>query len=203
MKRIDVSIVQTGVANTASIVAALERTGARPRFAESADDIASCERVLVPGVGTFASGIAAIREQRLEEALVRRIRADQATLLVCVGLQLLCERSEESPDAKGLGIIDDTVRRFSGELRVPQLGWNRVEVRNTRFLDSGFAYFANSYALKTRPPGWKSAIASYGGEFVAALERGKIVACQFHPELSGAYGLEIMRRWVWQDEVQE
>ena len=106
-------------------------------------------------------------------------------------------RSEENPEAHGLSLARGTVTRFTDVPRVPQIGWNRVVPgEGCRLVEEGYAYFANSYRLTTTPRGWECALADYGGPFVAAMERGPVLACQFHPELSGAWGLALLRRWL-------
>ncbi len=99
----------------------------------------------------------------------------------------------------GLGLVDASVRRYPATVRVPQFGWNRVEgPQSSGYLRSGYAYFANAYRLSRAPQGWDCAMAEHGGPFVAALERGDVVACQFHPELSGLYGAALLGRWLGQ-----
>jgi imidazole glycerol phosphate synthase glutamine amidotransferase subunit len=118
-------------------------------------------------------------------------------LAICLGLQILAEESEENPGVRGLGVLPATVTRFADGLRVPQLGWNRVAAGDgARLLEDGAAYFANSFKLDNVPPGWTGATADHGGEFVAALERGPVLACQFHPELSGHWGQTLIERWL-------
>jgi len=131
------------------------------------------------------------------QALAERVRQGAPTLAICLGLQLLCEDSEESPGEAGLGVVGGTVSRFPDGLKVPQLGWNRIEPDPAcRLLRPAHVYFANSYRLPAAPSGWDAARADYGGPFVAALERGAVLACQFHPELSGPEGLALLRRWL-------
>ena len=135
------------------------------------------------------------------EALRARIAAGLPTMAICVGLQLLCKSSDETSEVKGLGVIDAHVERFEGDIRIPQMGWNKVETSGEgRFLRDGYGYFANSYRLKDIPEGWIGAISSHGGRFVAAIEKGSLLACQFHPELSGEWGLELMTRWLKQGD---
>ena len=112
-------------------------------------------------------------------------------------MQLLCAAIEESPDTAGLGIVPETVTRFSGDLPVPQLGWNMVEPNGSTSLAPGWAYFANSYKVPRLPDSWSGATTDYGGTFVSAMERGAVLACQFHPELSGTWGSNLLRRWLW------
>ena len=128
--------------------------------------------------------------------LCDRITEGRPTLAVCVGMQVLAASSEESP-GRGLGVVAGRIRRFSGGIRVPQLGWNRVDPDpGCRFVTPGWAYFANSYRFDTLPEGWSGATSEHGGSFVAAMERGDVLACQFHPELSGPWGLRLLERWV-------
>ena len=111
-------------------------------------------------------------------------------------MQLLFDGSEENPEVPGLGLIPGRATRFSETVRVPQLGWNAVEAaRGCEILQSGYAYYANSYRLVPAAPGWERATTEHDGPFLAACERGPIVACQFHPELSGDYGMGILERW--------
>jgi len=194
---LDVHVVATGVANTASVMAALRRAGAQPRITTDADEVAAAEHLVLPGVGSFGAAMARLEGDGVAGPLRERVAAGRPTLCVCVGLQVLAEASEESPGVHGLGVLPGTVRRLSGSVRVPQLGWNYVEPGAGRgLLGGGHAYFANSFALVDAPPGWRVASSDHGGRFVAALERGGVLACQFHPELSGAFGLSLLRRWL-------
>jgi glutamine amidotransferase len=192
-----VVIVRTGVANLASVCAALRRQGAEPVPTRDPDEVLQADRVILPGVGAFGAAMQAL-EGGLDAALRARIAADRPTLAVCVGLQVLCEASEESPGVVGLGLVPGTVRRFPTTVTVPQLGWNRVTPTPGSRLADGYVYFANSYRLSTLPDGFEGALADHGGPFVGALERGALLACQFHPELSGAYGSALIGRWLSQ-----
>ena len=190
-------IVATGVANTASVQAALRRLGAEPVLSQDPEAVRTADQLVLPGVGAFGAAMQTLRERGLEEALRERLLSGRPTLTICLGLQLLCKASEESPGAVGIGLIDASLGRFGAGLRVPQMGWNRVEpTPGARLLTSGSAYFANSYRLAALPPGWEGATSDHGGPFVAALERGALLACQFHPELSGAWGQALLGRWL-------
>lgn len=193
----EVVVVRTGTANLASIVAGLRRVGAEPLVTEERDVVERAERLVLPGVGTVAAAMARLKECELIDPLVERLRDGRPTLTVCLGLQLMCRESEESPGEPGLGVIRAQVTRFPSIVRVPQLGWNEITPSDELgVLRKGYVYFANSYRLRTAPPGWKVASSDYGGPFVAAMERGAVLACQFHPELSGRFGLELMARWL-------
>jgi glutamine amidotransferase len=196
VSRAEVVVVPTGTANLASVLAALERLGASTRLAEDAAMVEGAERVVLPGVGSFGATMAGLREAGLDAALAARVRAGRPTLAMCVGLQVLFETSDESPRASGLSAIPGRVGRFPDAARVPQFGWNRIAPEpGCRFLAPGYAYFANSYRV-VDAPGCVVARAEHGGSFVAALERDRVLACQFHPELSGAYGHELIGRWL-------
>ena len=201
----EVVIIRTGVANIASMIAAFERLGAAPLLTEDREIIADARHLVLPGVGAFGAGMKRLHELGLVDTLRQRLisdKGDKATFCVCLGLQLLCEGSEESTGTEGLGVIPTTVRRFPNTLRVPQLGWNQVapaSPNNTFLTEEGYAYYANSYRIEEVPEGWSGATSTYGAPFVAALERGATLACQFHPELSSAWGQALMRRWLEQD----
>jgi imidazole glycerol phosphate synthase glutamine amidotransferase subunit len=192
-----VVMVPTGTANVASVAAAFTRLGAGLATASGPDDVLAAAGVVLPGVGAFGAAMGQVNALGLRQALRDRIELGKPTLAVCIGMQLLCNHSEESPGAEGLAVLDDTVTRFGGDLRVPQLGWNRVEpAPGSRLLEPGWAYFANSYHVGQAPEGWRGATTEYGGTFVSALERGNVLACQFHPELSGSWGASLLGRWL-------
>jgi imidazole glycerol-phosphate synthase subunit HisF len=187
-----VHVVQTGVANTAAICAALRREGCEPILTTSAEAVVGAQRVVLPGVGSFGAGVAAIATLGLAAPLRQRIAQGQPTLCVCLGLQLLAATSDETPGVVGLGVFDAHVSRFGGDVTVPQMGWNRV----SGFAHDGAAYFANSFKLDACPEGWSGAFATHGEPFVAALQRGGVLACQFHPELSGSFGRTLLGQWL-------
>ncbi|MCB9760204.1 MAG: imidazole glycerol phosphate synthase subunit HisH [Alphaproteobacteria bacterium] len=192
----EVLIVPTGAANLASVFAALRRLGAHPRLCPGADEAHAAERLVLPGVGAFGAARAALEAEGLIEVLGERVRAGRPTLCVCLGLQLLCRSSEESPGVPGLGVVHAEVTRFPAGVRSPQMGWNQVTPGPaSRLVTSGYAYFANSYRIAAPPAGWACATTDHGGPFVSALERGDVLACQFHPELSGAWGQSLIARW--------
>ena len=192
-----VLVVPTGSANIASVLAGLRRAGAEGRLSSEPRDIAGAKRVVLPGVGAFGAAMERLRRDGIVELLRTRIEEGRPTLAICVGLQILCRESEESRGARGLGVLDARVDRFGPGVRSPQFGWNEIDPEaSCCFITSGCAYFANSYRLTEAPAGWSPAWADHGGRFVAALERGRVLACQFHPELSGTWGIDLLRRWL-------
>ena len=202
----EVVLLRTGIANLASVSAAFERLGARVTVTTSPEVARAASHLVLPGVGAFGAGMAALREHGLDQVLRERAATDRPLAAVCLGLQLLCDASEESPGVTGLGIVPGIVRRFvapaGSRLRIPQLGWNQVTVQplaidqSPRFVADGYAYYANSFRLADVPAGWRVALTDYGGPFVGAMEKGRLLACQFHPELSGPWGQALLGRWL-------
>ncbi len=200
-----ITIINTGAANLASVRAAFERLNCRTQTTEAPDDVLAAPAVVLPGVGAFGPAMQRLRDLRIDTALRARISGNKPTLAICLGLQLLLDASEESPGVAGLSIIPGTAVKFpNNAVRVPHMGWNTVRVSTdapawpwpTLIAD---AYFANSYrlsiALGTMPE-WSLLTSEYAGTFVAAFARGSLLACQFHPELSGAFGHSLLQRWL-------
>ncbi len=191
-----VAVVHTGTANLASVLAGLRRAGATPAVTRDPDAVRRAGRVVLPGVGSFGAAMAALAGG-LDAALRERIAADRPTLAVCVGHQALFAASEESPGVAGLGILPGTVTRLPPTVRVPQIGWNRVELETADGeLAPSHACFSNSFAARSAPDGVAVATSHHGGETVAAIERGSLLGLQFHPELSGDFGHRILARWL-------
>jgi imidazole glycerol phosphate synthase glutamine amidotransferase subunit len=190
-----VSIVDTGVANIASVRAAFERQGVAARSVKSPDDIVDAGALVLPGVGAFGPAMERLSAMRLVDALRARISADRPTLCICLGMQLLCTRSDESRGVEGLGLIDASIEPIDGPRRT-HFGWSAISAPSPSLVDVGYAYFAHSFALRHAPDGWTPTFAAFGERFVASLERSNVVACQFHPELSGPWGASLLQRWL-------
>ncbi len=191
-----IGVVPTGVANLRAVEAAFERQGMTVHLLATAQEIDDAEWVVLPGVGSFESGMEALRAQGWDQVLRRRVMERRPTLAVCLGLQLLCEESEEAPGVRGLGCVPVTAGRLRSA-RVPHLGWNGVSpAPETAYLRAAEYYFANSYAVRNVPACWKPAWTWYGKQFAAAFEDGGVLACQFHPELSGRAGAALLNRWL-------
>lgn len=190
-----VSIINTGVANIASIQSAFAKLGYETSFVGSTQEVTEAKAVVLPGVGAFEAGMSALNLLGITEPLRERILAGKPTLAVCLGMQLLCESSEESPGIDGLGVVKGTVKRFSPGIRTPHFGWNTVA--GSEYFGSGYAYFANSFRLGEDPgDGWETATCEHGEPFIAAIRRGSVVGCQFHPEISGDFGFSILKKWL-------
>ncbi|MCP5453707.1 MAG: imidazole glycerol phosphate synthase subunit HisF [Spirochaetaceae bacterium] len=199
----DVVIVDTGRSNAASLAAALERAGAAPRLSVDPADVRRAAFVALPGVGSFGAVMDRLRAMGMDAVLRERVERGLPTLGACLGMQLFFESSEESPGARGIGAIPGAITAFGPGVRSPQFGWNRLSLPGAGGAlarapgsEPPSAYFANSYKLDEAPAGWVAASAYYGASFVAALERGPVLLCQFHPELSGAWGQALLGRWL-------
>lgn len=192
-----ISIVDTRVANLASVLAAAERLGLDADLIDSPSRVASADRLILPGVGSFGAAMERLRTLGVVDALRERMAADRPTLCVCLGMQLLFESSEESPGIEGLSAVRGVIRRFRSPPRRTHFGWSPVTPDDSAALvQPGFAYFAHSFCASDAPPGWSASRAAFGEPFVAAMQRGSVLACQFHPELSGAWGLSLLARWA-------
>ena len=196
MTSLSLGVLDTGSANLASVLAALRRIGASPTVIRDADSVARADRLVLPGVGAFGAVMSRLRALDVVDALVERIDAGRPLLTICLGFQVLAAASAESPGVDGLGTVASAVRRFPASVRVPQLGWNCVTPSRTDGLvRAGHAFFANSYYIDQVDGGWSASYAEHGVRFVAAAERGPQLACQFHPELSGRWGADLLERW--------
>lgn len=190
-----VAIVRYNAGNTASVVNALGRLGVEPLITDSAEELASADKVIVPGVGEASSAMSHLKERGLDE-VIRGL--SQPVLGICLGMQLMCASSEEN-DAECLGIVPLRVRRFpAGGLKVPHMGWNTISnLKGTLFdgvEEAAYVYFVHGYYVESGPEA--VANSTYGLEFAAALEHENFFAVQFHPERSGAVGEQILRNFL-------
>ncbi len=201
----EVVVVDTGRSNAASLMAALERAGARTSLTTDPAVVMAAAFAVLPGVGAFGAVADRLRAMGVDAALRGRVQRGAPTLGACLGMQLFFETSEESPGARGIGAIPGAITAYGPGVRSPQFGWNRIsspvgehagEPAGASAGGGAFAYFANSYKLDDAPPGWLAATATYGAPFVAAIERGPVLLCQFHPELSGAWGQSLLSLWL-------
>lgn len=200
-----VAIVDTGVGNLASLRACFARLGYQAEVASSVEQVEQASRLVLPGVGAFQAAMGQLEQRELVRALQTRLTESRPTLAICLGMQLLAAGSEESPECQGLEHLSTTAQAFPTGVAVPQIGWNSISSQpGCTLLKDGDAYFANSYrwswteklARDLREQKWQCATANHGGDFVAAIERGPVLACQFHPELSGQWGQQLVERWL-------
>lgn len=201
MSETSVQIIDYGGGNGPSVAYALDRLGVEWSFTDDPQTLEAASGVILPGVSSAASTMEFLDEAGFTAALHRSVIDEGMPFLgICVGLQILFERSEEG-DCPCLGWLDGEVRRFPSRCRVPQMGWNEVSFDADRRLttdlpDCGYFYFANSYYAEPREKSIALGTAEYGLSFTAAVEAGNICATQFHLEKSGPLGLALLRNWV-------
>src|SRR5262249_40149379 len=185
-----IAVVDYGIGNLRSAEKALQHLGADASLTSSAEDIDGADAVVLPGVGAFGACMRALRASGLE-AVTRSAATDGRPFLgICIGMQMLFDGSDENPDVDGLGIVSGRVTRLPEKERLPQIGWNTLEVTDGSRLcahlpDPAWLYFVHSYAPEPDDEGVVAAWCEYGRRFAAAIERGTVWATQFHPEKSG------------------
>ncbi len=190
-----IAIVDCGTGNLASVENAFRSLGADASIASAPEQIQKAQRIVLPGVGSFGYFMEQLRANGLEAPIKKAIAQKKPYLGICLGMQVLFEKSAESPGVEGLGVFAGEVVKFRAQ-KVPQVGWNRVLPARKGILKEGYAYFTNSYYCKPREDGRIAARSDYSGKFACGVEKENIFAVQFHPERSGKYGLELLRRWV-------
>jgi glutamine amidotransferase len=206
----EVVVLDYGSGNVRSAVRALERAGARVRLTADRSAAENCDGLVVPGVGAFASVVEGLRAVRGDAIIDRRLAGGRPVLGICVGLQVLFERSREfdQVDVPGLAQWPGTVERLHADV-VPHMGWNTVIAPPGSVLFEGVEserfYFLHSYGvLRWELPGSQESPiamprvtwAEHGSRFVAAVENGPLCATQFHPEKSGAAGGRLLANWI-------
>jgi len=194
-----ITILDYGAGNLQSVRNTLDEIGAAYSLTRDPREIARAEKVLLPGVGHFGQLLRALDEFELRTPLRERLDAGVPYLGICLGMQALFSRSEEAPDQEGLGVFPAEVRRFTGDLRIPHMGWNSLDrVRESKLLrgagEHPYVYFANSYYAPVIEA--TSASCEYGVAFTAVIEQGNVFGVQFHPEKSAAMGQQIVRNFV-------
>lgn len=198
---LDVIILDYGAGNLRSVVRAVERVGARPDVASVPAALDEADVVILPGVGAAADTMHNLRQRQLVEPIHEYLAADRPFLGVCMGLQALMTVSEEGGEHACLDVLEGRVVRLPEGRKIPHMGWNRVEQRRRTPLfdgipDGAHFYFVHSYYCDMAEPEDVVAVADYGAEVTAVVQRGKLAATQFHPEKSGAYGLRIYRNFL-------
>ena len=192
------SIIDYGASNMFSLLSALKRLGIETEVVAGGGSLKDCSGVILPGVGNFSSACAATN--RLKIQIFDALKRGTPLLGICLGMQLLFEKSEEGM-GEGLGILKGEVVRFSGNLKVPHMGWNLVTpVRDSRLLSNiqgkMWVYFAHSYYPKPIDESISKGITRYGVDFPSVIEKENVFGTQFHPEKSGVVGSSILANFA-------
>lgn len=192
-----VALIDYGAGNLRSIGRALETAGARPVIvrAPAGEPV---DAIVLPGVGAFGAAMARLEGADLPAWIRRRVEAGTSLIGVCLGMQLLYERSEESPGVEGLALLRGVVRRLPPLGKVPHMGWNRLRLVRPSPIAAGLdpsahVYFVHSYVVEPADERTVVATTWYGVEFPAIVAGGAVAGLQFHPEKSGAAGLAVLR----------
>lgn len=199
-----IGVIDYRAGNAPSVMYALERLGLEGKFVTAPQDLDGTDRVILPGVGAARATIKSLTEANLIEALTERVVDGSTPFLgICIGLQILFERSEEGP-AECLGWLDGEIKRFPPSDRVPQIGWNSVHFDKPHHLldgifDPSFFYFVNSYYAAPTDPSIITGRCDYSVKFAAMVTQENIAATQFHVEKSGEVGLRILGNFATWD----
>lgn len=194
-----IAIIDYGMGNLRSVQKAMERAGAQAKITQKAEDIWEAAKIILPGVGAMRPAMEKLDALGLIPAMKQAIKAGKPFLGICLGLQLLFEKSDEGGDVSGLGILKGKVERFSSaKQKVPHMGWNQLKFKKSEnslfkgIAPLSYAYFCHSYFVKPKDTKSIAATTDYGVEFVSAIAVDNIYGVQFHPEKSQAVGLQIL-----------
>lgn len=200
-----IAIIDYGAGNLQSVKKALDYLGEPNLITAKSSEIEAADALILPGVGSFGDAMQSLTNSGLLETVRAAALSDTPFLGICLGLQLLFPESEESKGVKGLGVLPGKIIKFPGDmgLKIPQIGWNSINIREGCKLYAGvpqnaYVYFVHSYYLQAADPEVVAATAEYGVTFHASVadEAHRLYATQFHPEKSGAVGLRILRNFA-------
>ena len=198
-----IAIIDYDAGNLKSVEKALLRLGEEAVVSRERETILEADKVILPGVGSFGDAMGKLREFGLDKVIYEVVEKGTPFLGICLGLQLLFERSDEAPGVKGLGILKGEILRIPAYegLKIPHMGWNSLELKNSGHLFEGlpqnpYVYFVHSYYLKAEEEDIVKASTWYSTEIHASVEKDNVFACQFHPEKSSDTGLQILKNFV-------
>ncbi|MBI2213114.1 MAG: imidazole glycerol phosphate synthase subunit HisH [Acidobacteria bacterium] len=193
------TLIDSPFSNLDSIARALRHVGAELEVSADPSVLAAARRIVLPGVGSFAAAIKWLEGSGVAAALRDAVASGASLLGVCLGHQLLFEESDEMGEWKGLGFCSGRIEKFGSGVRVPKIGWNRVELTDDPLFDGiprgASFYFVHSYRAVVVDRAQQIATAEYGGVFNAAVRNGRVTGVQFHPEKSSTAGLRLLRNY--------
>ena len=196
-------VIDYGMGNLRSVLNAFEEIDQEAALVVEADQVAGCDKVVIPGVGAFSEAMANLRRTAMDEALGRHVAAGKPLLGICLGMQLICRESMEDGAHQGLGWIDAKVSHFpSGQnLKVPHMGWNAIEIGKDSPLvndihDGADVYFVHSYYVDCADKSNEICSTEHGLRFASVIARENVFGMQFHPEKSQAVGMQLLRNFA-------
>ena len=198
-----IAILDYDAGNIKSVEKAVQLLGQEVTITRDRREVLNADKVILPGVGAFGDAMEKIRQYGLYEVIHEVTEQGTPFLGICLGLQLLFERSEESPGVEGLGILKGEILRIpeTPGLKIPHMGWNSLDFRNNGRLfedlpEESYVYFVHSYYLRAADEKIVTAVTEYGTQIHASVEQGNVFACQFHPEKSSDAGIQILKNFV-------
>ena len=198
-----IAIIDYDAGNLKSVEKALQSIGEDTIVSRDREEILRADKVILPGVGSFCDAMQTLRDYKLDEVIKEVTESGKPFLGICLGLQLLFERSEETPGVEGLGILKGEILRIPDHegLKIPHMGWNSLDIKPEARLFKGlegnpYVYFVHSYYLKAADEGIVAATTEYTTHIHASVESGNVFACQFHPEKSSDVGLKILKNFA-------
>lgn len=198
-----IAIIDYDAGNLKSVYKALQFLGEEAVVTRDRDEILGADKVILPGVGAFGDAMHKLKEYGLIPVIKEAVESGKPFLGICLGLQLLFERSEESPGVEGLGLLKGEILRIpdADNLKVPHIGWNSLTFDHPGRLFEGisqgaYVYFVHSYYLRAQEEAVVKASAEYGVHIHASVEKDNLFACQFHPEKSSEVGLQILKNFA-------
>jgi glutamine amidotransferase/cyclase len=196
-----ITLLDYGAGNVRSVINAIESLGETVKIVASGEDILAAEKLVFPGVGAFGNMMRILQDKNYVEPLTAYLHSNRPFLGICLGLQALFEHSEEAPDINGLDFLAGSVKRFTVDLSVPHIGWNGLNFKQASRIFSGLGgdekfYFVHSYHIVADDASVILTTTDYGSEFVSSIQKGNIIATQFHPEKSGRAGLVILQNFL-------
>ena len=198
-----IAMIDYDAGNIKSVEKALQKLGADVVITKDPQEILGADKVILPGVGSFGDAMNNLQKYGLDEVIHQVVDKGTPFLGICLGLQLLFERSDESPGAIGLGILKGDILRIPDAegLKIPHMGWNSLHLQNNGRLFKGlkendYVYFVHSYYLKAEDEEIVKATTNYSVNIHASVEKDNVFACQFHPEKSSDVGLKILKNFL-------
>lgn|SRR5574344_1026572 len=189
-------IIDYGAGNLKSICNMLDFLNQKYIISSKKEDILSAEKIIFPGQGHFEQAMKNLKSKELVDVIKQAVKKQIPFLGICLGLQILFEKSEEAPNINGLGIFKGEVKKFT-KGKIPQIGWNKIQTTNNNsLLKEDYFYFVNSYYVCPDDKSIISSITDYNGEFCSSIEYKNVIAVQFHPEKSSEVGIEFFRNWL-------
>lgn len=197
-----IAIIDYDAGNLRSVEKALQHLGEEALITRDREELLKADKVILPGVGAFGDAMEKLRRYQLVDTIHKLADRRTPFLGICLGLQLLFDRSEESEGVEGLGLLKGEILRLPDTgLKIPHIGWNSLSLKNQGRLfqgiaDHSYVYFVHSYYLKAEEESVVKAETEYGTCIHASVEKNNIFACQFHPEKSGDVGLKILKNFA-------